>query len=334
MTVRSRLWWLALALVVVLAALALLVVNLGRAPAPTPLPSPNGYDDFLKAGAAVTGSPGDYGTLDHEALRTLVAANAEPLRLLRLGLTRQCALPAEAAMANSAGMLNDLAGMKRLVQLLAAEGRLRELDNQPAEAAQSCVDAIRFGNEVSRGGFLITHLVGVACEAIGRAGLAKSVPALSPREARPIVTELETVEKTRVTFDEVLRGERRYFRHEIRKLPNPIVWIQAAWSVRPAKQRALERHNRNLAQTRLLTAELALRCYIAERGRTPAGLADLVPGYLSNVPLDPYTKQAMIYRPAGTNWLLYSVGSDGVDNEGKPVTRGTSSPGDLLYNAP
>jgi hypothetical protein len=334
MIARPRIWWFALALVSLVAVVALLIFSLGRAPRPAPLPNPNGYDDFLKAGAAVSGSPGDYGTLDHEALGELVATNAEPLRLLRLGLTRQCALPAEAAMANSAGMLSDLAGMKRLVQLLAAEGRLRELDNQPAEAAQSYVDAMRFGNEVSRGGFLITHLVGIACEAIGRAGLAKQVPSLSPKDARQIVTELEQIEKTRVAWDEVLRNEKRYFYHEIRKIPNPMVWLQAAWSVRPAKQRGLERHNRCVAQTRLLTAELAMRCYVADKGQTPAGLADLVPGYLSNVPLDPYTKQAMIYRTAGTNWLLYSVGWDGVDNGGKTVPRGTNSPGDLLYNAP
>jgi hypothetical protein len=334
MTVRARIGWSVVALGLVLAVVALLVVTLARGPAPTPLPKPNGYDDFLAAGAAVIGSPGDYGTLDPDALRELVLTNAECLRLLRVGLTRPCALPAEAAMANTAGMMNDLAGMKRLVQLLAAEGRLRELEHQPAQAAQSYVDAIRFGNEVSRGGFLITHLVGIACEAIGRAGLAKLVPTLDPKDARQIVAELEKVEQSRVTWDEVLKGEKRYFFHEVRKIGNPLVIVAGFWNVRSSRQRALERHDRCLAQTRLLTTELALRCYLADKSRAPAGLADLVPGYLSHAPQDPYSGQPMIYRPQGTNWLLYSVAWDGVDNGGKPIPRGTNSPGDLLYNAP
>jgi len=36
------------------------------------------------------------------------------------------------------------------------------MDNQLAEAAQSYLDVIHFGNEISRGGFIINHLVGIA----------------------------------------------------------------------------------------------------------------------------------------------------------------------------
>jgi hypothetical protein len=126
---------------------------------------------------------GDADTLDHETLQALVSTNAESLRLLRLGLTRQCALPADSAMTNVSGMLRDLAVMKQLAQLLAAEGRLREMDNRLADAAQSYVDAIRLGKEMSRGGFIINRLVGIACEAIGGTPLSKLVPKLNPQEA-------------------------------------------------------------------------------------------------------------------------------------------------------
>jgi hypothetical protein len=37
------------------------------------------------------------------------------------------------------------------------------------------------------------------------------------------------------------------------------------------------------------------------------------------------------------NWLLYSVGEDGVDDGGKPVSRsaiGTITKGDLFYDSP
>ena len=55
MFARPRTWRLALALLAALAlVVAMVVVTLGRPPARTPLPNPNGYDDFLKAGAAVS----------------------------------------------------------------------------------------------------------------------------------------------------------------------------------------------------------------------------------------------------------------------------------------
>ena len=45
----------------------------------------------------------------------------------------------------------------------------------------------------------------------------------------------------------------------------------------------------------------------------------------------------MTYRPQGTDWLVYSVGEDGVDDGGKRVSRsvsGTVIRGDLFYDSP
>src|ERR1035437_2570579 len=122
---NPRLLLLAFALVAGAVLVALLASTIGRSPARTPLPNPNGYDDFVKAGEAVLGNVGDFPTLDHDSLAALVSTNAEPLRLLRLGLTRQCVMPMDTALTNAAGGMNQLARMKRLVQLLAAEGRPR-----------------------------------------------------------------------------------------------------------------------------------------------------------------------------------------------------------------
>ena len=80
-----------------------------------------------------------------------------------------------------------------------------------------------------------------------------------------------------------------------------------------------------------------LRCYQSEQGRAPTGLEQLVPQYLQRVPSDPFSGRPMIYRPQGTNWLLYSVGEDGVDNGGKRSGRpgsGAVTKGDLFYDSP
>lgn len=334
---KVRTLLLALVVIFVVAMLTVVFLFVGRTPPPSPLPNPNGYDDFLNAAALLTGDAGNASTLAHDGLRALVSTNAESLRLLRLGLTRQCALPADSAMTNIPGMLSDLAAMKRLVQLLAAEGRLREMDNRLADAAQSYVDAIRFGNEISRGAFIITRLVGVACEAIGCGPLAKLVPKLSCEQARSVMAELEKIDAARVSWAEVRRNEDRFSRYQLSKGFNPITWLMTRWQRWRSIQQAERRHKRVIAHERLLVAELALRCYESEKGRVPAGLEQLVPQYLQRVPLDPFNGRPVIYRPQGTNWLVYSVGPDGVDDGGKPVGRSVSGvvpKGDLFYDSP
>ena len=253
---------------------------------------------------------------------------------MRIGLTRKCAVPPDTALTNIGGLLPELAGMKRLAQLLAAEGRLHELDNQPLAAAQTYLDGIRFGNEISRDGVLIQRLVGVACEAIGRAPLPKLVPSLSTEDSRKLMSELEQIDRTRVTWDEVCRWERRYVRHYMSTHINPIMWAVGWWQNIGARKRASDRNNWIIAQERLLATELALRCFHADKSCAPARLEELVPAYLSKVPQDPFTGQPMIYRLQATNWLLYSVGPDRVDNGGRPAARVNSPSGDLLYNMP
>jgi hypothetical protein len=272
------------------------------------LPIPNGYDDFLKAGAAVCGNIEDFPDLDRDSLAALVSTNAEPLRLLRLGLTRQFLVPMDYSGTNDNTRVYQLRGMKSLVQLLAAEGRLLEMENQPAEAARSYLDAIRFGNEMSRGGFLVTRLAGIACETIGCTPLAKLAPKLSTDEARAVLSALDKLDAGHVTWAEVRRGENRFTRYEISKHAYAIIWVAGWWHTRQAIQRAETKHKAVVARERLLAVELALRCYQAEQGHPPARLDELATNYLSHVPEDPFSGQSLIYRAQGTNWLLQSAG--------------------------
>jgi hypothetical protein len=217
---RFRKPLLALAVVFVLAILTLLFLSRGRTTALHPLPNPNGYDDFLKAAALLTGDIGNASTLDHDDLRALVSTNAESLRLLRLGLTRDCSVPTDSAMTNISGVLGDLAHLKSLVRLLSEEGRLAEMETRYADAAHSYLDAISFGNEISRGGFIIHRLVGIACEAIGDTPLGKLAPKLTSGEARPVIAELEKIDRVGVTWAEVRQNEERFAQYQLKNF-NP-----------------------------------------------------------------------------------------------------------------
>src|SRR5687767_3952995 len=95
------------------------VILFGRTRSPRTVPNPNGYDSLLRAGQAVTGNIDDAPDLDHERLRALVSANAESLRLLRMGLAQRCAVPTDAQIANfGAVATSDLIGLKKLAKVL------------------------------------------------------------------------------------------------------------------------------------------------------------------------------------------------------------------------
>jgi len=333
MKTRIRTILLALAVVLVLAIITLMAFLYGRPTPFPPLPSPNGYDDFVQAGALLSGRIGDYRNLGHEELKALVAMNTNVLALVRLGLKKQCALPMQNYLTNTAAMSTDLPPRKQSAQLLAAEGRLAELDERPEDAARSYLDAIRFGNEISRNGLVIDRLVGIACSAIGSVPLAKLAPQLGCEQLKPIIAELDKLDQTSVTWNEVRRAENIFMRHELRKQPNPFMTVPSWWQARKAIQKVETRHNQALSRVRLLETELALRCHQAERGAPPAQLTELVPQYLSRVPQDPFSKQPLNYRPQGTNWLLYSVGPDREDDSGASTGRGTAK-GDLFFDSP
>jgi len=305
----------------------------GRTTPFPPLPSPNGYDDFVEAGKRLSGKVVEFRELSYDELSELVTANSNALTLVRAGLEKRCGLPMQSYLSNFANASSDLMAQKQLAQLLAAEGRLAELEGRPSDAARSYLDAMRFGNEVSQNGFVINRLVGVACSAIGSVPLTKLAPQLGCEQLKPIIAALVKLDEASVTWSEVRRAEGVYLRHELRKIPNPITWLPLWWQARKSTRVAEFQHQRALSRLRLLETELALRCHNAEQGAPPAQLTELVPKYLQRVPQDPFSSQPLIYRPQGTNWLLYSIGPDRKDDGGTPAGRGTSGKGDLLFDS-
>ncbi|HTL16557.1 MAG TPA: hypothetical protein VL793_04930 [Patescibacteria group bacterium] len=313
-----------------LAVAVLFVVLVEHAPAPPRPPNPNGYDNFLKAAACLSGPIGDYHKLDQQALQSFLDSNAESLRLLRLGLAQGCRMPSDLALTNISAYISGLGAMKQLALLLAAESRLRELQNKPADAAQDYLDSMRFGNEMSRGGMMITRLVGIACESMGYTSLAKILPRLNREECRAVLAQMKTLDKTHVTWSEVSAGERQFTRYQMRHNFNPIMWVMGWWQSRRAVRAGEIRHKVAIANERLLLADLALRCYQVDTGTVPKSLADLVPNYLGTLPQDPFDTKPVRYLSQPSGWLVYSVGPDGVDDAGKIVSKGPQARGDIV----
>ena len=63
----------------------------------------------------------------------------------------------------------------------------------------------------------------------------------------------------------------------------------------------------------LLQTDLAIGVFRSDHGRLPASLLELVPECLPEVPIDPYSGRALVYRLSADGFDLYSVGANGTD---------------------
>ena len=334
---------LALVAVVALAFVALIAFTVGKPTPMLPLPSPNGYDDLVKAGKVLTNDlPGfqELRDMREDELRTAfattsLAKHGEAIAFAKVGLGRTCRVPLDYS-ATSAAPLDRLSAIKRVARAFIAQGRLAEMENRGVDAANSYLDLIRLGQESARGGVVLDEMNGRAVEAVGLVFLEKLTPKLDAKQCREVASALENIDAKRESIEVVLQQERTWACRTY-GLIEQIDRLISFKSLRQSEQKHAARIKRHQTGMRLLTIELALRCFQSEQGRVPLRLEELTPKYFQCVPMDPFSDQPLVYHAQGTNWLLYSIGPDGVDDGGKPVGRSVSdsvSKGDLFFDSP
>jgi hypothetical protein len=99
-----------------------------------------------------------------------------------------------------------------------------------------------------------------------------------------------------------------------------------------------EAHRRFHALLRCQVALVAAERYRRAQGKWPESLERLRPGFLSEVPLDPYDGRPLRYKRLADGVVAYSVGPDGTDDGGtldrdNPVKPGTDL-GYRLWDVP
>ncbi len=80
---------------------------------------------------------------------------------------------------------------------------------------------------------------------------------------------------------------------------------------------AREAQDRVTARIRLSRIGMALICHRAEQGKFPASLNELKPPIVEPGLTDPFTDKVFIYRPRGSGFVLYSLGSNEQDDGGR-----------------
>jgi hypothetical protein len=96
----------------------------------------------------------------------------------------------------------------------------------------------------------------------------------------------------------------------------------------PAVQKVQQASDRAEQVQRNLQVAFALAAYRQEHGRYPKELAALAPKYLGQVPPDLFSGKGLVYRPSEKGYILYSVGVNGQDEQGRSYD--DDPPGDDL----
>jgi hypothetical protein len=101
------------------------------------------------------------------------------------------------------------------------------------------------------------------------------------------------------------------------RLDDPVGYIVAKLVV-PGLTPMIVRYRRRSAELRATAVVLALRQYQQAEQHSPQTLQDLVPKYLSEVPVDPFDGKPLRYRlRTDGRWIVYSVGPNQLDENGE-----------------
>jgi hypothetical protein len=283
-------------LIVVVVNLAIVaVVFLGaNSPQPRPMPNPNGYDDFVKAGQMVTGNPGDFNTMSKEELAALVTTNQEALKLVRVGLSRECRVSLNPATYQLSGVWGQ--SFVEETQLVCAEGKLAELSGHTNEAAKIYLEGIQLSQKSSQGGARINRIVAMACEGLSIGELESLAQDLDAPTCREIAHALEAIDAGDEPVEETLQQE-KFWTRKVAGLRGQLAELIQYKSIRVAKKRFTQEVQANTLRRRQIMLEFVSRAYELEKGKRAASAADLVPGYLKAVPQDPTTGTNLVLGP-------------------------------------
>ena len=197
-----------------------------------------------------------------------------------------------------------------LARLLRLRAVREALDREPVRGAGVAVMALFWADRLERGDSpYFTSTPGM--REIGAAAIADVLRETGDRLTADMLREINDAFSIRMTPYRRPWPASRYLPEDS---GDPLAaWVNA-WR-REQEERYWRRGAMSQAQVELLRIEIALARYRKGRPEYPARLEQLVPQYLSTIPMDPLTGGPFHYETNGLTHTLYTVGYDGDDDE-------------------
>ena len=185
-------------------------------------PKPNGFNVYVKAAQMIVPAnppvdqaydenpPADpkvraqqYSLANKEAW---LKQNAPAFNTFQSALGMKCLSPSmrENVAFSSFSKLRELARSKSI------ERKARQMRGDWNGAMQSRLDTVQMGNDIARGGELISALVGLSVQGIGRADVWTEIQHLDAAQARSAAKRLEEIYKRRISLAQTMRAEKAF----------------------------------------------------------------------------------------------------------------------------
>jgi len=326
------------AFVIVLAAFPVTILWQLLHPLPLPTftqPDPNGIDLIVAAAKAIDGSPilnTSVEPLSTAQLAAEIAKYQSTYDQLHLGLTQEIRVrpwPRNKELLESFMSLDTIQYARSAARGLFREAELARQQNRLDDALRITFDQIRFGRLIPRDGLLVDFLVGIAIEGIGHHSLHEMIEELDADQYESAIATITELEKLREPLENVLHRDRIWSQNAfgwLGHLQQIFEDIAPQWNTAANVQQLVQRDQ---AISRLLIVELAIRRYRIRHGDLPNALDDLVPDFVSQIPIDPFdpAQNQVRYLRDADSYKLYSVGHDGQDDLGHATDRYSSLAG-------
>ncbi len=260
------------------------------------LPQPNGYETVFQIAHEVSVPQGDLADLSADAVRQYAQTNQQLLAKLSAALAMESGVPLKTETGWRAKHAEELKPVKHLTVSLGLQSKASLSNNNTNESAQYLIEMISLGQAIPRGGLIIDGLTGLAVETIGAGMLRGQVPGLDATACRNAARELEQLEARRESSERILKTEKTWSGASyglISRIGDR--FFQKTYADRYAKFN--DRYQETIKRTRRLMLLLASRAIELETHKRPANTADLVPGVLKAVPLDPVSNEPMTDIP-------------------------------------
>ena len=277
-----------IALAIVLLVLRVADWGVRRANRLPPVSHANSYARLVQLGASFQHPPADLAQLKPAEIASIGRASAGAVGEARRLLNGPVQVPLESTSAWANRHAEQLKQLKKLGILLALQARTQTLEGRANDAAECDLDMVRLGQSMTRGGVLVDGLTGLTIELIGSSSLRSRAGHLNATACRRLAQALELNEARRESGARILERQTQ--------------WSDATFGLISKMESLISRGGREeryrdfnsryadaVRGTRRLTLLLAARAFQLETGRVPARPADLVPGLLKAVPLDPFT---------------------------------------------
>jgi len=176
-------------------------------PPPPPLPADNGFDDCVRA-VGLLKEAEKIEEIDPAAhpdqARALLDQNREAMATVRSAFGKEYMTPQPRAWDAD---LPYLPGFRNIARLFVLEGKIKASKGDYRGAAESFMDARRFGMRVPKGGPIIHRLLGRAITSIAYSGLESIAEKLDSATCRRVIVELEEISVSEPPMAETLEAE-------------------------------------------------------------------------------------------------------------------------------